>query len=143
MLGRCQVAAMERGAGCPLLPRRMCCWDVCDAPSASQWVWTRPPWWQLPEGQAVWSWVSIMELLMSGLRLPVSGAFSFLSLVCKNQRQLLNGALLGLLSNFLLFRCMIVFQMVEVCSAVSSLVQPGCSLGLLGRCGFQAGQQSS
>lgn len=41
--------------------------------------------------------------------LPISGASSFQSMVCKNHLQLLNGALVGLSSDFLLFRPKMVF----------------------------------
>lgn len=63
MLGWCWIAASEHGAWerwvnwCPILPGPMCCWDVCDAVSASQQGWTYSPLWQLPERKAGLSWV--------------------------------------------------------------------------------------
>lgn len=41
--------------------------------------------------------------------MSISGASSFQSMVCKNQLQLLNGALVGLCSDFLLFRHVMMF----------------------------------
>lgn len=41
--------------------------------------------------------------------LPISDASSFQSMVCKNHLQLLNGALVGLSSDFLLFRHEMMF----------------------------------
>lgn len=78
--------------------------------------------------------------------LPVSGASSFSSLVCKKSGTAAAWCPDRLhLFDFPPFRCVInyMFQMVAVCFPVSVLVQLRCSLHLRWRWRFQARQQGS